>query len=198
MIFKNTSLVKWLILCSAFMLCFYGCIDYTSTREEREIKRTIGKTIHLEGDFIFVDSACVNTKLPYISPVKVVTTLDYNDCYECMLKPILGLERIITSIDSSDLVQLIAFVPNADVYRIQEALRRLNINATIAFDPMDLFSKNNKTNKLLFRNRTFIVDSNDIIVYVGNPIIRPSLIKYFLETIKKLIHHNGVMPEIKR
>ena len=176
-----------------FLLFIPGFIISCSTREEHEIKKMIGKTVILDSEFIYVDSASFIAQSPFSTPVKILTTLDYNNCYECMLKPALGIEKLLSKIENGEKTEIIAFVQNVDVPKAQEVLKKFGMSTVLAIDSLDIFTKKNKLEKLLHRNRTFILDKDNMIVFVGNPLIRPALINSFLNTTEKLHKNNGAI-----
>ena len=54
--------------------------------------------------------------------------------------------------------------------------------------------KNNKLTNILARNRTFLLDAQNHIILVGEPLNNPQLWKLYKNRIQTLIHHKGKIP----
>lgn len=177
------------------LIGFLVSIQFVSctSREKREIKQMMGRTVRLGGNFIYIDSACVSTKSQYNNEIRVMTILDNNDCYECMFKPILGIELLLSKSNvNADDAEILAFVDSIDIQKAQLVLKSMNLDATIVVDSLNYYKQKNNVNELLYKNRTFIVDSKNRIVFVGNPLISPSLSPLFVNTLNNLIKNKGV------
>ena len=65
------------------------------SREEREIRRLIGRKVDLTGPYLYMDSINVFDTIPYGSGVRIMTILDYNECYTCTFKALINLQNLI-------------------------------------------------------------------------------------------------------
>lgn len=176
------------------LIGFLVSIQFVSctSREKSEIRQMMGRTVRLDGNFIYIDSACVSTNCQINNEIRVMTILDNNDCYECMFKPILGIELLLSKSNiHTDDTEILAFADSIDIQKAQLALKSMGLDATIVVDTSNYYKKKNKVDNLLYKNRTFIVDSNNRIVFVGNPLISPSLAPLFVNTLNNLVKNNG-------
>ena len=167
-----------------------GCYS----REEKEIRGLIGKKIDLEGPLIFFDSAHQYNCKPNEPLIRIITTLDDNECYTCSFKQLINLQVLIQK--ESNLypnVNIWAIANNIDIGKAQEELLRWDLKSVIISDSTNYFVKKNKLDKILYRNRFFIIDCNDHIVFVGNPLIRNQLKPLFIKIINNLQTNGGVI-----
>lgn len=190
LLFSKLSLLLWLVL----PLTIIGCYS----REEKEIRQLIGRKIDFNGPLLYLDSAHQCDFMPKEFQVKIMTTLDYNDCYDCSFKPLVYLQHIIQN--DKDLyndVNVWAVVNLLDTEKAKEELKKWNLKTVIVVDSTNYYLNKNKLGKILHRNRTFILDRNDNIVFVGNPIIRNQLRPQFLNILKTLQANGGLLKEDK-
>lgn len=161
------------------------------SREEREIRQQIGKRINLNGPFIYVDSSYQSKSTIDNSKIRILTTLDYNECYDCSFKSLINLQLLIQEEKNIyDDVNVWAITNNLNIEKAKEELRKWDLKTIIIVDSTDFYIGKNKLGELLHRNRTFIIDKNNRIVFVGNPVIRSQLKPYFLKVLNSL-HANG-------
>lgn len=198
MMSRNTSNnhIKFSFLLIVTLLIINSC----HTREEREIRQMIGQSIDIDGNFVYMDSSQVYQLIPNEKPIKVMTFIDYNECYECMFKPLLGLEVIFTKNQiKSDDINILAFVDSIDTTKAQDLLKKMHLTRTILVtDSAGYYLENNNLEKLLHRNRTFILDKNNEIVFMGNPVINYTLQTYFCEILSNLSRNNGIFKVEKK
>lgn len=152
----------------AFLPFMLSC----ESREVKEIKKMLNRRLDLDGAYLFFDSCMKYTERPGNNSIRIVTTVSYNYCYECMFKPLYALETIVSN-DSIllDNITILAFVDSINIEEAQETLSKLKLKSVIAIDKEKEFSKKNNLDELLHRNRTFVIDKNDRIVFVGNPVM---------------------------
>lgn len=189
---SNNHIIFSLLLIIASLI-FFSC----NPREEREIRHMIGQNIDIEGTFLYLDSSQIYKLIPSEKPIKVMTFIDYNNCYECMFKPLFRFEAILANNNiKSDEINILAFVDSIDTTKAQEILKKIHLSRTvIVVDSAGYYLKKNNLEKLLHRNRTFILDKNNEIVFMGNPVITYTLQPNFCKILSNLSRNNGVFRE---
>ena len=172
----------------SFLSLFFivGC----RSREEKEVRRMIGRTIYLDGPLLFIDSCNQYATNPKKSDVRIITTLDYNECYDCSFKSLINFKLLLQKEkELYDNVEVLAVANKLDIKRAKEELRKWDLNMVVVLDTTNYYVKENKIGSLLYRNRTFI----NRVVLVGNPIISSQLRPYYLAVLRKLFENEGVI-----
>lgn len=190
LLFSKFSFLLWIVLPITIVGCF--------SREEREIRHLIGRKIDFNGPLLYLDSARQCNYMPNEFPIKILTTIDYNDCYDCSFKPLIYMQQIIQK--DKDLyndVNVLAVANLLNIEKAKEELKRWNLKTVIVVDSTNYYINKNKLDNILHRNRTFILDRNDYIVFVGNPIIRKQLRPQFINVLKSLQANDGVLKDHK-
>jgi|GEM_PF-5423856 len=178
--------------CIFLTICFISGCNYT--REEKEIKQMIGKKILIDGPYLYFDSSQIYHEKPPKITLNVITCLQTSNCYDCMVQPLLAMEMAINrKCQYFDSIKVGAIVPKVDVDSLQISLMKYRINSVIIVDTANYFNKVNNLNNLLFTNRTFIVDKDQKIVFVGHPIFRTVLQKQFCLVLDNLCRNQGYL-----
>ena len=162
------------------------------SREEREIRRLIGRKVDLTGPYLYMDSINVFDTIPYGSGVRIMTILDYNECYTCTFKALINLQNLIQKEKNiySD-INVLAVAKQLDIEKAQNELKRWNLKTILMVDSTDYYIRKNHFEKLLHRNRTFIIDNANRIVLVGDPILSRQLRPQFLKILNNLCANGG-------
>lgn len=164
------------------------------SRSIKEIRMMVGKTITFEGDYSYFDKSDSYSQL-YDKPIRIVTYIDNEACAECALKPLIVFDTIVSRVSkSADSIEVVAIMHGINIAIYQTELQNLNVNSVICVDSSHTFLKRNKLDKTLYRNRTFIIDANNRIVFVGDPVFNPLLQKSYEKILGLLVKHNGVIP----
>ena len=190
LLYSKYSILLWLVLSITIVGCY--------SREEKEIRQLIGRKIDLNGPLLYLDSVHQGVYKPNEYPIKVLTTIDFNDCYDCSFKPLMYLQQIIQK--EKDLycdVNVLAVANLLDIEKAKDELKKWNLKTVIVVDSTNYYINKNKLDNILHRNRTFILDRNDYIVFVGNPIIRKQLKPQFINVLKSLQANDGILKDHK-
>ena len=110
------------------------------SREEREIRQQIGKRINLNGPFIYVDSSYQSKSTIDNSKIRILTTLDYNECYDCSFKSLINLQLLIQEEKNIyDDVNVWAITNNLNIEKAKEELRKWDLKTIIIVDSTDFY-----------------------------------------------------------
>ena len=170
--------MKYLILIISIL--FVSCGETEKERISRLINEWSGKEIMFPGNLYFVSLNKDTTYLPK-SEYTIVTYVDSMGCTSCKLK-LMEWRRLITQLDSAKNTSVLFFLHPKDKNEIFHALRRDNFIYPVCIDEQDNF---NNLNKLPVDERfqTFLLDKDNKVVAIGNPVQNPKVKELYLNII---------------
>ncbi|MBR4793914.1 MAG: hypothetical protein IK038_09660 [Bacteroidaceae bacterium] len=152
----------------------------------------IGRTILVDGPYLYFDSSQIYFEKPPQKKINVITCLQASSCYDCMVQPLLAMEMAINlKCKYYDSINIWAIVSKVDIDSLQFSLKKYRIKSVVVVDTTNYFNKVNNLNHLLLTNRTFIIDKERKIVFVGHPIFRTVLQKQFCLLLDNLCRNQG-------
>ena len=119
--------------------------------------------------------------------------MDRSSCTQCAMQILIEWNKILQEI-KSDSVGFVTIVYPTDKAELESALNVLKLPNTFLYDTHNNYLKDNKLTDILARNRTFLLDKNDKIVLVGEPLHKPKLWDLYKKSIQILINNKGVTP----
>ena len=173
-------------ICSLlFMACIsYSCQDTGKARILHLVKRWDGKEILFPSNPVFTRYA--TDTVPYRIPktdYKVVVFVDSVGCISCKLQ-LPKWKEFMHEVDSlSDgNVPFVFFFQTKDVRELRYILRRDNFSHPVCIDTEDSFYKLNRfPGEMMFQ--TFLVDSENRVKVIGNPIHNLSVKDLYLKEL---------------
>lgn len=183
---------KILIIC--LVLTSIGCID----KEKAQILYLIGKQIHIDESYqsLSVKNGVIDSLSVFYEfkkPIKIVTYMDRSSCTQCAMQILIEWNKILQDV-KSDSVGFVTIVYPTDKAELESALNMLKLSNTLLYDTYNNYLKDNKLSDILARNRTFLLDKNNKVVLVGEPLHKPKLWDLYKSSIQILINNKGVMP----
>ena len=130
-------------------------------------------------------------------PVKLVVWYDSLGCASCQMSKMSDWTHITAYADSlSPWFNIIyLFTPKEqDVERLHMTLRGSRLDYPVFIDQHATFVKQNK----LPRHpelHSFLLDKNNRVIMVGNPLYNSALWDFYKRTIQRMIANNGILPE---
>jgi len=115
-------------------------------------------------------------------PLKIVTYIDKNSCSECSMRILLHWSELLREV-SGDSVGFIPVIYPNNASDLMDALKTLQIDFPLLYDIDNMFLNMNKLGKTLARNRTFLLDSNNKIIVIGEPLVSEKLWKVYKNTL---------------
>lgn len=175
----------WAIFLVFLSLCAFACEDANDPNAISQAKKLYGKKIEFPTQYFSLGSGerIFSIDAELAKPLKIVTYLDKNSCSECALRILLRWEELLHEI-SGDLVGFIPVVYPNDLSDLTDALQILQINFPLFYDVENIFLNMNKLEKTLARNRTFLLDSNNKIIVIGEPLASQKLWQVYKNTAK--------------
>ena len=178
------------------LLLFCSCAN---NRLIKELEQFMGQEINLSSDL----SALWEEKEITLSdfaeaPLKLVVWYDSLGCTSCDVSRMYQWSEMISYADSlAESFRIVyLFTPKKDnLYSLNITLQADKLDYPIFIDQHATFVKQNPS---LSKNRqlhSFLLDKNNRVVLVGNPLHNPSLWSLYKRTIQKMIDNDGVLPE---
>lgn len=174
---------KWLLL-SAFLAVCVSCRESRHNQMERLVQEWNGKEIRFPSHPVF--TRFVTDTVPYRIPktdYKVVVFVDSVGCISCKLQ-LPKWKEFMHEVDSlcEGKVSFVFFFQSADVKELRYILRRDGFSLPVCIDTDDSFnSLNHFPGEMMFQ--TFLVDSENRVKVIGNPIHNLSVKDLYLKEL---------------
>ena len=174
---------KWLLL-SAFLAVCVSCRESRHNQMERLVQEWNGKEIRFPSHPVF--TRFVTDTVPYRIPktdYKVVVFVDSVGCISCKLQ-LPKWKEFMHEVDSrcKGKVSFVFFFQSADVKELRYILRRDGFSLPVCIDTDDSFnSLNHFPSEMMFQ--TFLVDSENRVKVIGNPIHNLSVKDLYLKEL---------------
>ena len=179
---------KYFYLIFFLLLLAFSCHDRRANPSAvAQAKKLYGKKIKLPAEYLSIASGegvfSIDTELS--KPLKIVTYLDKNSCSECALKIFNHWEELLKEVSGYSFGFIPIVFPN-DISALKDAMSALQIDFPLFYDKDNKFLKINKLEKTLARNRTFLLDANNKIIVIGEPLASDELWRVYKNTLKRL------------
>lgn len=174
---------KWLLL-SAFLAVCVSCRESRHNQMERLVHEWNGKEIRFPSHPVF--TRFVTDTVPYRIPktdYKVVVFVDSVGCISCKLQ-LPKWKEFMHEVDSlcEGKVSFVFFFQSANVKELRYILRRDGFSLPVCIDADDSFnSLNHFPGEMMFQ--TFLVDSENRVKVIGNPIHNLSVKDLYLKEL---------------
>lgn len=130
-------------------------------------------------------------------PIKIVVYIPQILCSPCF-RNYLSASNDYTKQFSSDSVQYICVMSPRPINEIQAAMDSLELPQTVVlYDKEEQYLKKNALEKYTDMFRAFLLDKNNRVVLVGDPLRSTDLQKLYTEKIRELIANGGKLPKEK-
>lgn len=170
---------------ATFLLCVVSaCSCNNEDRYVKEIKQLIGRniTFPLGCQVIPQEDSCIIQA--YIKETeKIVTYMDDFPCTECGINAMRDCSNYVKSMDAN--VTYIIVVHTDDENNFKNIFRTSMMDVPIVFYSTKIFGEKNNLN-VLARNKTFLLDSSNRIVLVGEPWMNKKMTSLYQRAIMAL------------
>ena len=178
------------------IITFNGCIH---KRLERDVEKFKGQQVELflEMKTFWKGKDTVVTGF-LDAPVKLVVWYDSLSCLSCEVGKMDAWHNIVSYADTIDsrFRIILLFTPRRDDYfRVFFALRASRFDYPIYLDRHSTFIKQNPNLPKNRRLHSFLLDKNNRVVLLGNPLYNPALWALYKRTIQEMIENDGVLPD---
>lgn len=167
------------------ILCLYPSCSSKTEQEAKKIQdEWIGRQIIYPDDFIAwgIDNELFQ-ELSFKSKYKIVTYVDGAGCTSCKLQLPKWAKWIDELRESKNNVDVLFFISPNDAENLEILLQYYGFTYPVYIDEKDIFNqKNNLPTNELFQ--TFLLDRDNRVVAVGNPIHNPQVKELYLKIIR--------------
>lgn len=173
--------ILWVLL----IFCFISCKKTEKEQLAFLMKEWDGKEIRFHTDPVFtIQGIDTLSKVPYDSTYyKIVTYVDSTGCLSCKLQLLEWMDFMaeVDSITSKNVSFYFFFHPR-NKKELIITLQREEFTYPVCIDVKDTFNRlNNFPENDKFR--TFLVDNNNKVILVGNPLHHPQIKKLYMEQL---------------
>lgn len=159
---------------------FTSCKENEKELFSRLVREWDGKKIVYQHDMRFV-TLDNDTNYLFKNEYTIVTYVDSMGCTNCKLQ-LPQWKRLIAQLDSSKNTSVLFFLHSKDKKEMINVLKRDNFTHPVCFDEEDAFNKLNKLpTDMAFQ--TFLLDKDNRVVAIGNPIRNPKVKELYLKII---------------
>jgi len=176
--FKSFAFVLFLSFCAV------ACQEKRYPDPVEQAKKLYGKKITFPTEYLSVVGSGTGPSIDseLAKPLKIVTYLDENSCSECALQILKHWETLSQEVSGYSVGFIPVVYPN-DTTELKNALQALQIDIPLFYDKGNKYIKQNKMEKVLARNRTFLLDDNNRIIVIGEPLASEALWRVYKNTI---------------
>ena len=176
-----TRLLFFLI---ALPFVFFSCFESNEARLSRLVKKWQNKEIIFPPKVTFTRfvTDTINYQIPE-SDYKIIMYVDSIGCFSCKLQ-LAEWKKFIAHIDSisNSTIPFIFFLQSKNNHELRYILKRNNFSLPVCIDTEDRFNKlNNFPSEMDFQ--TFLVDRNNRVKVIGNPIHNLSVRDIYLKEL---------------
>ena len=165
-------------------------LNSTSCSSCTELLKITGRRISFDSlDTILYPSNYLGPRDPINGEIKIVTYIYDLTCSSCGLRILQVWQELLK--DTGREVSFVIIAHSDAKDEIRMALDDLKIEYPVYCDPDDGYIKdNNLSVKAIYRS--FLLDKNNRVVVVGEPLNRPELWKLYKQAIINMTNNNGI------
>lgn len=158
-----------------------GCSD--STRSI--VRRLYGSKIDYTSGNYLVMKDSMEPEFSVEAPVKIITYMDSTLCGKCLGNYLNAVSVYMNKIHSDSVMYVCVLQPRS-INDIQNQIKELDMNhISIVYDRCDNYLKKNHIDKIPYEMTTFLVNKDDRVVLVGNPLKNKKIYDLFNRKIKE-------------
>lgn len=183
----------YIIMVLPIIILLYSC-GYDL--ESKVLLKTLGTTMVLPYDNMVcaVDGVVIRKDSSYLSKarlIKVVIYFSETDCNSCVIKNLHLWQEVMANFNGDELDFVFIF---SKTYNLQDILveSKLNLERPIYIDEYNMFRKLNSCILNSNMHNVFLLDSNNKIILLGNPIYNSDLNALYINTINNMLAHDGI------
>ncbi len=183
---RNKILIQ--IIISITLLC--GCEDNIS----RVVRKMHGKEISFKWNNQYVLDDTIIFNYTPTSPIKVVSYIDTTLCSRCLETYFDVVKDYIKQINS-DSVLFMCIFQHRSIEEIQPLLKDKEMsNISIVVDTDNLYLTTNSLDKYTSMFASFLLDKNNCVVLVGDPLRSSSVRELYDKKIKAMLENGAFAP----
>ena len=164
----------------------------------KDVKQFMGQQITIPDDSYTVWKGRETILFDFTkTPINLVVWYDSLGCTSCEASRISGWSEIVAYTDSLNqwISIIFLFTPKKkDIHRVKIALQTDDFDYPIFIDQNATFVKQNSKLPKNSQLHSFLLDKNNKVVLVGNPLYNTTLWGLYKKTIQCLIDNDGELP----
>jgi len=178
------------------IILFYSCTNHNLAGDIEQLKQ---QQITLSSDLNSIYNGKDTVLTDFLeAPIKLVIWYDAMGCLSCEASKMNEWEAIVA--DAAPFSQWFSIVflftpPKEDWYKLSMSLKSGKFNYPVFIDRTASFIKQNSKLPKNRKLHSFLLDKNNRVVMVGNPLHNPVLWDLYKSTIQKMINNDGILPE---
>jgi len=178
------------------LLIFCSC---TNNRLVKEIEQFMGQQIIVPVDLNAVWSGRDTVLIDFTEvPAKLVVWYDSLMCHTCQVSRMSDWNNIVEYADSLSQWFSVIYLftpPKEDVSKVNASLKADKFDYPVFIDLNADFVRQNPQLPQSRQLHSFLLDRNNKVVLLGNPLHNPALWALYKSTVQKVIDNDGVLPE---
>ena len=178
---KNLLIIFFLLLIS-----LYSCSNFKGKEINKLVNKWSGREVVFPDNMVFT-RLCKDTVVkfwPFHENYSIIVYVDSVGCLSCRLQ--LGeWKSVMAEYDSilGEHIPVLFYFASNDVHEISHILKKDNFNYPICIDGKDsLYKLNHFPSDMMFQ--TFLLDKNNKVVAIGNPVHNPKIKELYLNIIQ--------------
>lgn len=190
----NNRIRIYLVVFLAFILFCQGCNESVNSL----VNKLTGSTLNFDWTKQTLLGDTVIDGIDFHAPLKIVLDVDSTLCEPCLLKYIRACCQYMEYINNDSLM-LICIIQPSLVRDIQDSLKGMDLSrVSVVLDVGNNYRKKNSLEKYNRMFSSFLLDVDNRIVLVGDPLRNNSVRQLYEEQIMALVDNNGRLPGTKR
>ena len=177
-LFKNNAMY---IHITIFILLLCGC-----TCPKSQMTNTLNKMIGTQVKLCIPQMECKQASSKSNSNFKMIVYIDSTECTPCALSHLRYWNPLIKETKNIDINYIFIIAPKTkEIYDINVEMEITDLENSIYLDKKYVFLKNNKNIPKETMYHTFLLDMNNKVVIVGNPIGNKRVKNLFYKIIRE-------------
>ena len=170
-------------------MVFQGCSENVNS----VVNKLSGSTLDFDWTKQTVTSDTIIDGIDFHAPLKIVVSVDSSLCESCLARYLRACSQYMEQFDN-DSVMLICIIEPCQVHGIQDTLKGIDLSGvSVVVDVDKNYRKKNSIERYNRLFASFLLDSDNRIVVVGDPIRSNSIRELFDEQIEVLVNNKGKM-----
>lgn len=178
-----------LIVFLIIQLVFQGCSENVNSL----VKKLSGSTLNFDWTKQTLKEDTIIDGIDFYAPIKIVVSVDSTLCESCLAKYLRASSLYMEHFDN-DSVMFICIIEPCLVSNIRDTLKGMDLSGvSVVVDVDTNYRKKNSIEKYNRLFASFLLDADNRIVLVGDPMRSNSVRDLFDEQIKVLVNNQGKM-----
>ncbi len=183
------------------LLVVFNTTSCTQWRIKKQLESFCKETIYIPSEFDILQDGVLLDSLqqPLTDKIKFILYFSADRCTSCTIGKLSDYEKIVKLKIKGLFSPIIIFSPKEDAWEYKTLITDLKVQSLpypIYIDRHNKFQQQNPKLPEDTRYHTFLLDKNNRVVLVGNPLASDAMWTLFKSTLDNMLAHDGVyVPE---